>query len=332
MITTCTRAADLPEDWDDAVGDNIYLRRDFLTFLEGCEDCGQRYHYIRDDQQRMDTVFMTHKRHNYNLAMFTPRDLLVTMTFVYVPLSVTRPGIEAGRHREEALAFIRSLRGYKLVLNLTDREVPGFTTGRTCSQCVLAVRWTSFEQYLASLRSHYRHRYRKALRASAGLRMRFLDDPAEFDERLYELYLQVVHRSRLVIETLTIDFFRGHYFQIFVLEDDDGPQGFVQLLANGEELIFEFVGVNYAANHRYDTYQRLLLEIVRYGIDNGFSTIDFGQTADDSKLKLGCEYRDLWAALHHSNPLVMLGARLFTKQLEYRPLTTSFQVFKEVDQ
>jgi hypothetical protein len=146
------------------------------------------------------------------------------------------------------------------------------------------------------------------------------------------MYLQVVRRSRLVIETLSIEFFRGHYFEIFVLEDDTGPQGFVQLLANGSELIFEFVGINYATNHDYDTYQRLLLEIVRYGIENGFSSIDFGQTADDTKLKLGCEYRDLWAALHHSNPLIMWGARLLTKKLEYQPLTTSFQVFKEVEQ
>jgi predicted N-acyltransferase len=45
----------------------------------------------------------------------------------------------------------------------------------------LPLRWSSFEDYLADLRSHYRRRYRKALRASAGLRMRFLADPSEFD-------------------------------------------------------------------------------------------------------------------------------------------------------
>lgn len=329
MITTVDRAADLPTEWDDVVGDNPYLRRHFLAFMEACDACGQRYHFIRDEDGRVDTVYVTYVRHGYNLSMFTVHDLRVTMTFVYVPLSVTRPGIAWRAGRDEALAHIRSLRGYKLVLNLPEGEYPGFATGLTCSQCVLRLRWSSFEDYLASLRSHYRHRYRKALRHSAGLRLRFLADPSEFDERLYQLYLQVVGHSRLVIETLSIEFFRGHWFEIFVLEDDSGPQGFVQLLANGTELIFEFVGLNYLTSHTYDTYQRMLLEIVRYGIEHGFTTIDFGQTADDTKLKLGCDYVELYAALHHSNPLVMFGARRLAKHLEYKPLTTEFAVFKE---
>lgn len=329
MITTCHRAAELPADWDRAVGDNLYMRRDFLAFLESCEDCGQRYHYIRDDTGTIDTVFMTHIRRGYNLAMFTPFDLRVKMTFVYVPVSVTRPGIHAGRHRDEALAFIRAIRGYTMILNLPNDDAPGFATGYTCPQCVLNIRWASLDEYLKSLRSGYRRRCQVALRASEGLRLRWLASPEEFDEALYGLYRQVVAHSRLVLETLTIDFFRGHYFRILVLEDAAGPQGFIQLLPNGQELIFEFVGMNYATVPQYDTYQRMLLEIIRYGIDNGFTSIDFGQTADESKLKLGCDYTMLYAALHHSNPLMMAGARLLAPRLQYKPLTTKFHVFKQ---
>lgn len=329
MITVERRAADLPAEWDAVVGDNVYLRRDFLAFMERCDDCGQRYHLVRDADGRLDTVFMTYVRRGYNLSMFTRFDYRVRMTFVYVPLSVTRPGIAWGSCRDEALAYIRGLRGYTLVLNLPEGDYPGFATGLTCSQCVLDVRWSSFEDYLGALRSHYRHRYRKALKASAGLRLRWLERPEEFDEELYGLYLQVVGSSRLVIETLSPEFFRGEFFRIFVLEDDTGPQGFVQLLENGDELIFEFVGLNYATNHAHDTYLRMLLEIVRYGIEHGFSTIDFGQTADDTKLKLGCDYPDLYAALHHSNPVLMAVARRLAPYLEYRPLATRFQVFKD---
>lgn len=329
MITVETRAAALPAEWDEVAGDNLYLRRDFLAFMESCDPCGQRYHLVRDADGRLDTVFLTYVRRRYNLSMFTRYDYRVTMTFVYVPLSVTRPGIAWGTCRDEALAHIRGIKGYTLVLNVPAGDYPGFATGLTCSQCVLPVGWSTFEEYLAALRSHYRHRYRKALRTSAPLRLRFLSDPSEFGEELYGLYLQVVANSRLVIETLPLEFFRGRWFTIFVLEDADGPQGFVQLLPNGEELIFEFVGLNYATHHRYDTYLRMLLEIVRYGIENGFRSIDFGQTADDTKLKLGCDYLELYAALHHSNPLVMAGARLLAPALQYRPLATEFQVFTQ---
>jgi len=331
MITVLEHAAELPAEWDEVVGDNLYLRRDFLAFMETCEDCRQRYHLVWDAAGRLDTVFMTYVRDHYNLAMFTPRRYEVTMTFVYVPLSVTRPGIAWGSCRDEALAYIRGIRGYSMLLNLPPGDYPGFATGLTCPKCILDVQWPTFDAYLAGLRSHYRNRYTKALRRSAGLRLRWLDDNSEFDESLYGLYEQVYDHSALKIEKLPISFFRGPFFRILVLEDDEGPQGFVQFLPNDDELIFEFVGFNYATNRTYDTYLRLLLEIVRYGIDEGYSTIDFGQTADDTKLKLGAQYTMLYAALHHSNPVVHAIGKMLAPALQYTPITTDFQVFRAAE-
>lgn len=331
MITTLSRAAELPAEWDDIVGDNLYLRRDFLTFMESCEDCGQRYHLVRDSDGRLDTVYMTYVRRHYNLAMFTGRRYEVTMTFVYVPLSVTRPGIAWGSCRDEALAAIRQIKGYTLILNLPAGDYPGFATGLTCPKCILTLEWPTLEAYLSSLRSHYRHRYTKALRQSAGLRLRFLDDNSDFDEPLYALYSQVYDHSALTIEKLPLEFFQGPYFRILVAEDDNGPVGFVQFLPNGDELIFEFVGFDYATNRTYDTYQRLMLEIVRYGIEHGFRTVDLGQTADDTKLKLGSRYEMLYAALHHSNPVLFAISRLLAPKLQYRPLSTDFRVFRDHD-
>lgn len=328
MITTLTHAADLLAEWDDIVGDNLYLRRDFLAFMESCEDCGQRYHLVWDADGRLDTVYMTYVRRHYNLAMFTGRRYEVTMTFVYVPLSVTRPGIAWGSCRDGALAAIRRIKGYTLMLNLPPGDYPGFATGLTCPKCILTVEWPTFDAYLSSLRSHYRHRYTKALRQSSGLKLRFLDDNADFNETLYGLYWQVYDHSALKIEKLPIEFFQGPYFRILVASDDDGPVGFVQLLPNDDELIFEFVGFDYAKNRTYDTYQRLLLEIVRYGIEHGFRTVDLGQTADDTKLKLGSRYVMLYAALHHSNTLLHRLSRLLAPKLQYRPLTTDFRVFR----
>ncbi|MDR0627403.1 MAG: GNAT family N-acetyltransferase [Bifidobacteriaceae bacterium] len=328
MISACDSARDLPADWDAATGDNPYLKRDFLAFIESYDRCGQRYYHIRAADGRLDTVFMTLQRRNYNLTMFTDRDLHLTMTFVYLPLSVARPGFVFGRYQDKALRFIRGLPGNKLILNLPPGHYSGFATGRTCYRCELRLRWDSLDRYLDAMRASYRRRWRRALAASDVLRMRFLAGPDEFDGKLYDLYRQVVARSRLVIEVLPIEFFRKSDFRTFVLEDESGPQGFAQLLPNGSELIFEFVGVNYATAQGYDSYHRMLVEIVRYGIENGFQTIDFGQTADESKLKLGCDYIDLRAALHMANPLLMTAARLGARRVEYQPLTTQFRVFK----
>ena len=94
---------------------------------------------------------------------------------------------------------------------------------------------------------------------------------------------------------------------------------FFQLLENGPELIFEFAGMDYALAPRYDAYVRVLLEIVRYGIENDFERIDFGQTAEDAKLKIGCVYEHLFVLAHHSNPFLNLLLKLCAPLLRYRP-------------
>jgi hypothetical protein len=72
----------------------------------------------------------------------------------------------------------------------------------------------------------------------------------------------------------------------------------------------------------------MLYEIIRYGIDNGFKTVDFGQTADDIKLKLGCKYVTLYAALHHSNPIMNRICSIVGKKIQYKPVTIPYRVFK----
>lgn len=329
MIEEFERAYTLPSQWDSFVGDNLYMKRDFLAFMEGASPCGQKYFAVWGGDKRLQSVFMTFVQEGYNLAMFTRWNLQVRITMVYVPLSVTQPGLVYSGYPSEALAYLKGIKGYKILLNLPDEAFPGFAKGLTCPKCILRLRWQSLDGYLAALRSGYRRRYQKALRQSAPLRLRWLERPEEFTGEMYGLYLQTVAKSRIKIETLPMEFFRGAFFKIFVLENDDGVQGFVQLLENGSELIFEFVGVAYSNNNRYDTYHRMLLEIIQYGIQGGFQTIDFGQTADDTKLKLGCDYTYLWAYLHHHNPLIQRLCTLLAPAIEYRPITTDFRVFRE---
>ena len=319
---------DVPEVWDTLTGDNIYMTRAFLAHMEAGEDCRQRYYMVYADNE-LDSIFMTYYRRHYNLGMFTKFNLYQNMTFVYVPLSVTRPGIIYGKCLDDILAFVKRMKGPKIFLNLPDLEMPGFAKGLTCPKCILKNRFASFDDYMARLRSSYRRRYTIAFKKSASLRMVYLEDNREFTEEMYDLYLQVYNKSRVKIEKLPISFFRGPFFKNFVLYEGEKPVGFCQMLPNGTELIFEFVGVDYAVNSQYDTYHRMLLEIVRYGIENGFETIDFGQTADESKLKLGSEYIVLYAYLHDSCKLKNAINRKIGKYLSYRFVTTNFDVFKE---
>lgn len=301
MIVRYDSVSELPNEWDLVVGDNIYLTRKFLAFMETADREKKTYYGVYDSSGKLDTVFETIERRGYNLGMFTRLNFKIKITMVYVPLSVTRPGIEYGECLEEAAEFIRGLKGYKIFLNLPDLELNGYAKGLTCPKCVLKIRWSSFDEYMDSLRSNYRYRFRKALKKAAPLKLRYLNSGEEFTDEMYKLYEQVYDKSRIRVEKLTPEFFRGEFFEIFVLEDGEGVRGFVQLLANGDELVFEFVGLDYSVQSKYDTYLAMLLEIIRYAIEHGFKTVDFGQTADDTKLKLGSEYIYLYAYLNHKN-------------------------------
>lgn len=58
----------VPLEWDKIIGDNIYLSIGFLSFMEQIDKCQQHYYMIYDDD-KLDTIFMTYKRDNYNLGM-----------------------------------------------------------------------------------------------------------------------------------------------------------------------------------------------------------------------------------------------------------------------
>ncbi|MCL2457311.1 MAG: GNAT family N-acetyltransferase [Desulfobulbus sp.] len=328
-----TAAADLPESWDQGLAGNIYLRRFFLRFMEGRSDVHEsRYYMLTDNYGAPDTRFVLFTRKKFVITQFTRLSLQALSRFVYVPLSVGRPGVHLGTGRSELFfAFVRELKGMRLVFNLPgDIRAPGFVQMMTCPSCVMDLRWSDFDGYMADLRSHYRNRCKKALKRSSGLRIYRLMDNSHFGDDLYSLYLQTLKRADYVIETLSLEFFRGDFFDIFVMEDDSGrPVAFYQLLQNGDELIFEFTGSDADLASRHDAYTRMLLEIIRYGIENGFKRIDFGQTAEEAKLRVGCRYKYIYILASHSNPVVNFMLKIFAPLLRYKPMPEdSFSVFK----
>ena len=110
---------EVPDAWDSLIGDNIYLSKNFLAFMENVDKCEQQY-YMLYDEGVLDAVFMTYVRRKYNLAMFTKFNLYQKMTMVYVPLSVTRPGIAYNKRLDAVMDFIKTIKGPKMILNIED--------------------------------------------------------------------------------------------------------------------------------------------------------------------------------------------------------------------
>ena len=227
---------EVPDTWNSLIGDNIYLSKSFLAFMESVDKCEQQY-YMLYDEGVLDAVFMTYVRSKYNLAMFTKFNLYQKMTMVYVPLSVTRPGIAYNKRLDAVMDFIKTIKGPKMILNIDDVAPRGYAKGLTCPKCILTNKFNSFSHYLESLRSNYRYRYNKCLKKSSGLTIEYLEDNKNFTEEMYACYLQVYNKSKIRVEKLPIDFFRGEFFKIFVLKAQEKVVGFGQMVENSDKLV-----------------------------------------------------------------------------------------------
>ncbi len=330
-VTTFQRADQLPPAWDDCAGESD-LRRAQLALLERVNPCDQRYLLAPAMAGGSASLAVTY-RHRLNLLTFGPRALRLTLPLriVGIPCSVAAPGLLLGEPASAAalLHALQQAPGLTLALNTAQPMLgPGFVSGPTLPTCRLAIRWTSFDQYLAALRSPYRRRVMQALRRGAGLEIAPLAPPALFDNQLHQLYLNVFRRSPYPLECLGPDFFRQTPAELTVFRAGGEPVGFVQSRRSGSRLVFLFGGLDHRRNRTLDVYWNLLLHLVRRGIDTGCQEIDFGQTAETTKLRLGCRRVPLYLHATHRRPLVRRLLHRFRPALCYTPAEEEPHVFR----
>jgi hypothetical protein len=322
-------AHNLPPEWDVFCKNNVYMQRDFLTFMEKVNPCGQKYYMLSSANSDVKCCFIMFTR-KQNLFEFKEHlSLKVSINFIYLPLSVSNAGIVSKNDWIDLSEVLAEIKGLTIILSLPEGiTVKDFANDTYLPTCCMDIKWRSFEDYIASLRGNYRYRYNKALKLGKPLQKRLLTDPSEFTPEMYRLYEQVFQNSKYKLEKLNFEFFKNTLSKTIVFEADGVAKSFVQLIESGKQLIFEFGGLDYADNHKYDLYINLLLEIVRYACENGFERIDFGQTAEDAKLKLGgyLENKNLW--LWHSNKWLRWIFQKNTRMIAYKQKEYRFNVFR----
>ncbi|MDR1134880.1 MAG: GNAT family N-acetyltransferase [Clostridiales Family XIII bacterium] len=267
-------------------------------------------------------------RMKMNLFTFGKYKCGVQMTVIAPPISVDSTAYTGDVNR--LIADYKHRKGIFLILNLP--ALPLLTekaaVGETLSSCVFHKRFSSFEEYLLALRGSYRRRLKKALEKGGALRVEQIRN-ADFTDELHGLYRQVRQRSNYPLETLRPDFFRGFDGNIFVFYDGASPVAFAAVKQFDEELDFVFGGMNYAARDELDLYYNMLLFILRRGIECGARRIDFGQTAEHSKQRIGCVLEKRYMAAFSGNRLINGLLRLFGNALTYQAPKEAYQCFKK---
>jgi hypothetical protein len=322
-------AVNLPDFWDEAA-DHYCQRRAFLDHCETWNPCRQSYRLAMREGRLVAGAVQYELR--LSLLTFAKIDLPVTMSIVGVPCSVSHAGLIGPP--AEAGALLDHLRqknkGFLLALNLGARSlVPDeFTAARTLPTVVIEPVCRTWDGYLDSMRSDYRRRVRRILAGSDRLTIRAVSCQG-FSRQHHDLYLQVWGRSDAKLEKLSLDFFR-HLpgdFRMITIDLDGRLVGWAIVLESAAGLDFFLGGIDYEHNLEQTVYRRLLVEIVRRGIESGAARIDLGQTAEVPKMRLGGVCLPRHMGFTHGNPILSFlldGASGF---LEYRRQVPTPHVF-----
>lgn len=327
--------------------DNVEII-DLLRLLEKVNPCGQEYHLHQG-------LILVSYVHNLNLLNFTRKfSLKAKVRIIGLPISLSLGGILSTKdanaidkesERVAVREVLKEMEGLTLVLN-SDFDLSG--GNRTLSTFVFHNRFSDFQDYLNALRAPYRRKISKALEKGKGLKFIPIS-PLGFTEQHYALYLSVMGRTRNLLETLPIDFFRGYDADIIEVRDEESRLvGFVQLRGSGSGLYFMFCGFrrNYAGPddlwvepgvgskreeslmNSIDLYYNMLLFIIRFGIEKGYGHIQMGQTSEETKLKLGCEEVGRYLCLHHGNAVVNRLLQALARRFSYRGYPVKHHTFK----
>lgn len=246
------------------------------------------------------------------------------MLLVFLVHLVTRGYVT--NNEEMMLEFIKTLKGAKLVLNVQNPiKINEMTIGETLPTCMFINNFKTIEDYLNSLRSSYRRRINIAIKECENIEVREINDNSI---EIYDLYFKTYQKSDYKLEKLEKVFFENIDATKIVFLKENKPIGFVLLKKIKGKLIFMLCGMDY----NYDTtdlYYYMLYKIIEYAIKNKCTSIDFGQTSEETKMKFGAILEKRFFYAHHSNKFFNFLINKFKSILEYKYYFPKYRVFKE---
>lgn len=293
------------------------ISKETLKWLELLNPCEQVY-YCNDE-----ALFILYKQKMDLFNFLKGVSLKVKMPIVGLPFSVSEKGYYGQGNLVKSL--MDHVKGLKIILNGDDDL--NLPKALTLPTYIFENRFESFETYLMAMRSHYRYRIKKAQTRGNELEFNPISQ-IDFNYTHYSWYRDVYNHSSDQLELLSVAFFQQFPSEIVEIVLEKHVVGFYQVVQRDEELVFIFGGFDRALQKSHDIYLNLLLSIIKLGIDRGCKTINFGQTAGDSKQKIGCVEVDKYLYIHHPSKVIMIFCQLILPLLSYKKSHKAMHVFK----
>lgn len=314
-------------DYFDSISGQIKLGfpfdRKFINLLKEENLFPQEYYYIRDKD---DFAFFIVYKMKLNILTFGKFKLNMNVKVIGMPCSISENGYYTN-NEEMMLEYIKTIRGPKLVLNVKEPiQVDNITVGNTLPTCIFVNDFKNIDEYILSLRSSYRRRINKAIKSCEDLEIEQLK--GKCPKNVYELYLKTYEKSSYKLEKLESAFFDRVDADKIIFSKDGIELGFVLLKKHQEKLYFMLCGMNYDVDTT-DLYYYMLYKIIQYAIENKCEIIDFGQTSEETKLKIGSQLSERYFYAHHTSKFLNKVISINKSLLEYRYNFQEFHVYKK---
>lgn len=194
-------------------------------------------------------------------------------------------------------------------------------------QLQLQENWRNFDDYLASMKTKFRVKARKAFKQSAEIRVEevTLENIDRKLPKMTALYEKVASNAGFNLGNFNLETYKdlkekfgdNYILKTYWLEDK--IVGFISGVINQKSLDAHFVGIDYSLNREYAIYQRMLYDYIDIAINKKLKTINFGRTASEIKSSVGAEPQELTMYLRHKKSLTNRILKLFLQRVQPTP-------------
>ncbi|TXG38671.1 hypothetical protein [Seonamhaeicola maritimus] len=304
-ITTLKSADKLDLDWD-VLCDSTYQRVRFLKHIELYNYCNQKYYQAHKNEKLVAGAVVYSLK--VNVLTFAKYELKLPMTIIGIPVSVDAQGIiGAEEYCETILDYImRQEHGIILCLNYdVPIEIKKIIEMQTLPSMIFNLKIPSWEAYLDTMRHNHRRRILKAQDKFSNVILKE-NLCAMFTTEHYNLYLDVLKVSKTKLEVLNFDFFINlpSEFKLHSFYSENKLLAWHISTSFNNIYYFLFGGINYELRDAFDSYYNNLIQIIKEAIAVSSTTINFGQTAEVSKNRLGATPHNKKMFIYHKNRLV----------------------------
>ena len=322
-------ARELDPNWD-VLCNSIYQKKKFLMHAERYNYCNQRY-YLGYNGNGLEVGGVVYSL-KVNVLTYAKYSLTLPMTIIGIPASVDAQGIVGDSNYYEELVneIFKNESGLILCLNyINSLNIKSIIEMQTLPSMIHDGYSSTWDLYLQSLRHNYRRRLLKAEKKFNGIVINKAEC-SEFSNEHYQLYLDIMNRTKTKLEILKKDFFLNLSTDYKLHSFYFGNELITWHITVSDNNIYYFLfgGINYSLRDRFDSYFNNLIYILKEAGELKSVSINLGQTAEVSKNRIGAKSIEKKMFIYHHNQIIRLLFNSSKSLLSYKLKSNMVKIFK----